>query len=448
MKDDAKTKKQLLEELDALRKRIAEVEESQRERLQPQFGGESNFFAAATDTNARKEPEHQLEVLHELIRVAVSSLDIGEVFDGVGEQVMQLIDFDQFSVYFHKFGDDYAQGHSITSDSLGPLIRLPLNQSSTGDCIKTAQPILRRYFPDESPYAVEHQYSKDWGFRSAMYLPLASRGHVFGVLIFGSLEWGKYTEDELELAREIADQLALVFEHALLYEESRETAKNQERNRLAREIHDTIAQELTRIMWQLNATERAVASGVKHGLEALEDVRNLVRGCLQQVRRSVWDLQSPELESRSLSDAIRREVLRLGEQGIQASMQDEGQEPESMDRECQLAVLRIAQEALNNTRRHSHAETVTISLMFGATSVKLQVFDDGTGFDLSLKNSKLSPKGDGFGMISMRERARLAGGRFEVQSTPGIGTRVEVEIPYQPQRKEAPTPTMPSSGTS
>jgi len=547
MRDDAKTKKQLLEELDALRRRIAEVDESQRERLQTEeslrrseerfrvlvenaadaffvfdrrgrlvdtnhqacdslgytreemlsltvsdldvdwdmgrfasvweqmlsggivtaegrqrrkdgtifpvegriglidFGGAPHFFAAARDITARKQAEHQLKVLHELMRVAVSSLEIGEVFDGVGQQVRQLIDFDQLSVYFHKFGDDYAQGHSITSDSLGPLIRIPLNQSSTGDCIKTAQPILRRYFPDESPYALEHQYSKDWGFRSAMYLPLASRGHVFGVLIFGSLEWGKYTEDELELAREIADQLALVFEHALLYEESRETGKSQERNRLAREIHDTIAQELTRIMWQLNATERAVASGVDHGLKALEDVRNIVRDCLQQVRRSVWDLQSFELESRSLSDAIRREVLRLGEQGIQASMQGEGQEPESMDRECQLAVLRIAQEALNNTRRHSHADTLTISLMFGATSVKLQVSDDGTGFDPSLQSSEPSSKGGGFGMISMRERARLVGGRVEVQSTLGIGTRVEAEIPYQAQQKEAPTPTASTS---
>ena len=412
------------------------------------FGGAPHFFAAARDITIRKEAEHQLKVLSELMRVAVSSLEIGEVFDGVGRQVSQLIDYEQLSVYFHKFGDDYTQGHAITSDSLGPLIRLPLYQSSTGDCIKTAQPILRRYFPEESPYAVEHQCSKDWGFRSAMYVPLVSRGHVFGVLIFGSLEWGKYTEDELELAMVIADQLALVFEHALLYEESRETGKSQERNRLAREIHDTIAQELTGIIWQLNTTEQAVASAGNQGLEALEAVRNMVKGCLQQVQRSVWDLQPPELESRSLSDAIRREVLRLGEQGIQASMLDEGQEPESMDRERQLAVLRIAQEALNNILRHSLAETVKISLMFGATSVKLQVSDDGTGFDPSLQTSRPSPKGGGFGMISMRERARLVDGRVEVLSTLGVGTRVEAEIPYQPQRKEAPTPQRPSASAS
>ena len=142
-----------------------------------EFGGASHFFAAARDITRRKEAEHQLKVLHELMRVAVSSLEIGEVFDGIGQQVRQLIDFEQLSVYFHKFGDDYAQGHSVTSDSLGPLIRLPLHQSS------------------------------------------------IGVLIFGSLEWGEYTEVELELAMEIADQLALVLEHALLYEESRETGK-------------------------------------------------------------------------------------------------------------------------------------------------------------------------------------------------------------------------------
>ena len=112
-----------------------------------------------------------------------------------------------------------------------------------------------------------------------------------------------------------------------------------------------------------------------------------------------------------------------------------------MEERCELDVLRIAQEALNNTRRHAKASAVRVSLAYGDAGVRIQVSDDGVGFDISAVHGMLSPTSGGFGLTSMRERARLVGGHIEIISTPGKGTQVDAQIPYQTGLVATPHPT-------
>jgi len=231
--------------------------------------------------------------------------------------------------------------------------------------------------------------------------------------------------------------VAVIAKHTLLYEASKETTKLQARNRLAREIHDTLAQSLTGIIWQLNNIERSVQSGGEQASEAIRRVRALTSECLQEARRSLWGLQSPDVPI-GLDEALQVELRKTTEQGFRTFIDVEGQEPDPIDGECHFTVLRVAKEALSNVRHHSRAKRVNVDLNYGADSVRLTVSDDGVGFEPSDGDSAPSQAGGGFVMTSMRERIRLAAGNIKVRSAPGMGTRVEAEVPYRQGRLPNP----------
>lgn len=231
---------------------------------------------------------------------------------------------------------------------------------------------------------------------------------------------------------------------AKLLEQTRELAVLEERNRLAREIHDTLAQSLTGLHIQLEAAEDMMEHDPATARAEIRSARALTRDSLEEARRSVWDLQPLALASGALTEAIQRELVRTGEQGIRTSIEIEGEGPEAIDRRSELTVLRIVQEALSNVRQHSQANGVAVRMAYTPTAIHVRVSDDGFGFEPSSAQGVLSPTGGGFGLTSIQERARLAGGHIEVRSAPGMGTQIELEIPYQPAAREAP----PLTGTS
>ena len=387
----------------------------------------------------RISPEKRLRVLSEVMRVAGASLDMAETFDQVGEQLKHLIDYDRLSFGFLRPGGEELDVYAMTGPDVGRRPGIPLGSSVIGEAVQTKRPILVKNYPEDSPHEVSRRVSEELGVHSAMFIPLESKGRVIGVLLMFAFQRGKFDEDDLRMAQEIGTYVAVIAEHTLLYEESQEISRVLERNRLARDIHDTLAQSLTGIIWQLNIMENTAQGGGEPALEAIRRVGDLTRECLQEARRAVWNLRSPE-ESISLEEALQGELDKTAEQGFRTSIEVEVREPEAIDRECHLTVIRIAQEALSNTRRHSQARRVSVDLSYETDGVRLLVSDDGVGFDPSISSSVPSPTGSGFGMTSMSERVRLVGGHIEVRSAPGMGTRVEAEIPYQQRQEQASKP--------
>ena len=205
-----------------------------------------------------------------------------------------------------------------------------------------------------------------------------------------------------------------------------ELAVLEERNRLAREIHDTLAQGLTGIIWQLNAAESPVTRGGQEALERLRGIRDLVRECLREARRSVWDLRTGLLQGRSLAEALREEGLRAAaEGGFHVSFSVFGQE-RVLPGGVEAAILRICQESLANAIKHAQATEVTVALSFDDAHVRLSVRDNGKGFDPA--ETHRQKDSGGFGLINMRERAQILGGALSVQSDSGQGTLVEATI--------------------
>jgi two-component system, NarL family, sensor kinase len=231
----------------------------------------------------------------------------------------------------------------------------------------------------------------------------------------------------------VSDQVGLALRTLQLAAEGRELAVLEERTRLAREIHDTLAQQLTAIVLQLEAAEAFVERSPGRAGSLVVTARDLARSALQEARRSVWNLRPAPLDATGLVAALDREVRRWRQySGIPARLRTEAlPNPLPLAPTAEVALFRIVQEALANAARHSNARRVDVTLLRREGFLEVCVSDDGDGFD-----ADSAPHRGSFGLLGMSERARLAGGSLDVSSALGEGTRVVVRLPLG----EAPVP--------
>ncbi|RSM86066.1 sensor histidine kinase [Kibdelosporangium aridum] len=207
--------------------------------------------------------------------------------------------------------------------------------------------------------------------------------------------------------------------HALLLERAKETGIAEERARMAREIHDTVAQGLTGIVTQLEAAEALIPAGPARS--RLDTARQLARTSLVEVRRSIEALRPGPLHDTRLSDAVEQAVTTWRAQhDIPATFTVTGT-PQSMHAEVEVTILRAVQETLVNVSRHAKAQRVDVTLSYMEDVIVLDVRDDGTGFDPQSAN--------GFGLTAMRQRVRSLSGTVEIESVPRAGTAVSVSVP-------------------
>ena len=198
-----------------------------------------------------------------------------------------------------------------------------------------------------------------------------------------------------------------------------------ERQRLAHEIHDTLAQGFISIIMHLETAEQSLSPNESDVQLQIEQAKETARHNLQQARRVVADLRPESLENHSLPAAIQRTVERWSSShNIPATLQTTGT-PLPLHPDVDVTLLRATQEALANIHKHAQAQNVTVTLSYMGDSVLLDVQDDGVG----LNGSKPSPFGGGFGLQAMRERAAQFGGELLLESEPGSGTTVVVKIP-------------------
>ncbi|PKB70477.1 MAG: hypothetical protein BZY87_10125 [SAR202 cluster bacterium Io17-Chloro-G6] len=211
-------------------------------------------------------------------------------------------------------------------------------------------------------------------------------------------------------------------------EVQRNLAIEEERNRMSREIHDTLAQSLTLMVLKLDLIGEAIVTDSASVRAELKSVQLLATKCVEDARRSIWGLITQELESLGLVESIRIEMDRLKDINIMGEFWVSGAQEIAMDLRHQLAALRIVQESLSNIINHSNAKTGTVYLDFDVEFLSITIVDDGDGFEPRAARG-ISPAGGGFGITSMRERTRQIGGTVNIQSALGQGTTVEVRIP-------------------
>lgn len=274
--------------------------------------------------------------------------------------------------------------------------------------------------------------------RSLLMVMLQHGELVRGALTVYLNEDRSFTPAELSTFQSLGDMATLGIAMSQQLEQSRVIATLEERSRLGREIHDTVAQSLVSLSIQLDTALHFLKTDkADEALPILQSVQDQARLALQETRRAVQDMSPKALENRLLSQAVSLELQKLDNDGIVTQLVVTGQEPHATS-DWSVTLLRIAQEAITNAWRHARAQRVRVGLTFGEAEVMMFVEDDGIGFDT--RHTTPSGLEGGYGLFGMEERARLAGGEMDIDSSLGWGTRLRARVPYT-----LPSITAPSS---
>jgi nitrate/nitrite-specific signal transduction histidine kinase len=383
----------------------------------------------AERTKQERQRAEQLRTINEVGRKISSVVNLDELLPYVGNLLRETFHYYNVNIFLLEPGSGTLALKALClSGQKGVIpVEVPLEideESIVGWVAQAGEPILANDVSEDPRYrAVEALRDT----KSELAVPVRIGNKVLGVLDIESAEVDAFGEADLYTAQTLADQLAVAIENARLYEETRQMAVMEERNRMAREIHDTLAQGFSGIILQLEAAEQALSEDTLAAERHLNQARSLARKSLTEARRSVWNLRPQALEQLPLVEAIKQEVDKFSRGiGVSAKFSISGT-MHDLPPELEAGLLRICQESLTNVRKHAKATEVEVNLKFDESAVELSVSDDGVGF--KPRTSGGEKKRDTFGLISMRERARGLGGTFEVQSRRGKGTLVKVVIP-------------------
>lgn len=267
----------------------------------------------------------------------------------------------------------------------------------------------------------------DWhtsrGHQSATCACMKIGNQPIGFIGFAFCDRTVLSNEQLEFVQALTNQATLAIHLTRLAEESQDAALLDERNRLAREIHDTLAQAFTGISLQLEAAKNILTRQPEAAQTYLDQASDLTRQGLSEARRSVQALRSQALETETLANALQTSLTQMTQSTLlETQFQLQGT-PIPLSEDLQLNLLRIGQEAITNTLRHAQAHTLTLTLTFTDQQVSLRIADDGVGFDTQALADVA-----GFGLIGIRERAARYSGQVQIHSHPEEGTTIEVTM--------------------
>ena len=303
---------------------------------------------------------------------------------------------------------------------LGPL---PRSHGMLGAMLETAESFRTHDIHDDPRF---HGW---WpkghpNMHSFLGVPISAPEGVIGAFyLTDKVGADEFTDADRELIELLAAHAAIAITNARLYEQSRELSILAERNRLALELHDAVSQKLFSLVLTAESAATLAGRDAAGAQEQLERVQALAQEALEELRALIFELRPAEVERDGLCGALRKHVSMLAQRrpGIALELDDELPRDPKRDAE----VLRIAQEALANAIRHADAGHVRVRLGGEDGRLVLEVADDGAGFDPGVPDLRSRR----LGLTSMEERARRLRGRLEIDSAPGSGTTVRLEVP-------------------
>ncbi|HSN75535.1 MAG TPA: GAF domain-containing sensor histidine kinase [Anaerolineae bacterium] len=296
---------------------------------------------------------------------------------------------------------------------------VPVDGSLAGQVVRQGAPVLLN---DPALFERAQVYQWPTDLSALLAVPLHVNGGVIGVLDVVN-KAGGFTEEDVPVLSVFANQAAMAIEHARLQEQAEQLAVLAERQRLARELHDSVTQSLYSVTLYANAAALALAAGkVDVTAGYLQELQETALEGMRDMRLLIFQLHPPVLETEGLVSALQARLAAVeGRAGLQTEFRVEGERRLPIAIESDL--YWIAQEALNNVRKHAAAQHVALHLHFSAADITLQVLDDGVGFD-----RQAVPDEELGGLRSIAERTARMGGILAYDSTPGEGTRVQVMV--------------------
>ena len=270
------------------------------------------------------------------------------------------------------------------------------------------------------------EYLMNRGRKKFLAIPMFVLGEVRGFIGIQHVEQGAYRPEEIELAQALAHHVMMATHAAELAEQRRHAVLLEERTRMARDIHDTLAQGFTGVIIQLDTSVEALRDEEpEEAAKHIRQARELARESLTEARRSVHALRPQALEKATFADALRAIITNTtAGTSLRSDFQLKGQ-PRDLQPAVEENLLHIGQEALSNALKHACATRFQARLSFDSDAVRLELRDNGKGFVVDSAN------GGGIGLIGMSERADQIGARLAVTSKPGRGTKIIAVSPYQ-----------------
>lgn len=372
---------------------------------------------------------HELSVLNEIARELNRSVGLGETLEFALEQVAELLGLRTGWIWLRN--EAAGRFYLAASRNLPPaLAESPARMDGDSYCY-----CLDTYKRGDLGGAANINVVRcsrlaglvdgTDGLRHHASIPLYAGDEQLGVMNVASPDWRSLSPEDLQLLYTVGDLLSIAVERARLAEKSARLGALEERNRLAREIHDSLAQGLTATALQLESADALLDTAPEKARIPVHRALSLTRVNLDDARRSVLDLRAAPLEGRSLAAALAALANRWeAETGVSTRFKGVNAGYPLPSR-IEVALYRICQEALANVARHAGAGRVTIRLVATPDELRLSVEDDGRGFDPA------SVPADRHGLLGMRERAEALGGSFEVRSAPEEGTTVAVAVPLE-----------------
>src|SRR6267142_1235064 len=308
--------------------------------------------------------------------------------------------------------------HAVIEDIAQSIVRMCVGMGPNAtwhDILKDAElaPAIMRF----------KSHLREVGVHTILFVPMLVAGRVTGFIgIRFALKRG-FRQEEIELTRALAHQATLAIQLTRLSAQTRQSAVMAERNRMARDIHDTLAQGFTGVIVQLEAVEEAMSK--EQAVKAsghLDRAGELARESLREARRSVQALRPQALEEKQLSEALKDLIERITRgTTVHAEFTLQG-EQQKLPPEWEANLLRIGQEVVTNVLRHAQAGEFNVLLVFDGREIRLTLGDDGCGFDPQRRH-------EGFGLQGMRERAEGMGGHLSIESANGKGTMISIVLP-------------------
>ncbi len=426
--------------LRAIAQRLGRIVERVRVAEDLQKAKEAAEGAMRREEERRREAERRGQIAESLAGVLAalnSNQSLDEVLDLIAMQARVLLGTRAVGIYSLE---DEA-GTLAIQTAQGLLVayvagtNAPIGQGALRQAMVSRQPVP---VPDVSVElasgadlvldAERRDRAGHWAnvYRALLAVPITMQDQIYGGMLLYYGQPRIFSEEDIELALLFGEQAALAVENARLRNQVERAAATAERSRLARELHDAVTQTLFSASLIAEALPRLWAAHPDEGLCGLEELRELTRGALAEMRTLLLELRPAGLAEKPLGQLLRHLTEAMTSRTrVPISLVVEGHSLLPADQ--QIALYRISQEALNNISKHSGAGRVSVELRCQPDRVTLCVADDGSGFDPGMVRP------DRFGMGMMRERAEGIGAHLEVRSQPGQGTRVMVD--WQQERE-------------
>jgi signal transduction histidine kinase len=368
----------------------------------------------------------QLESLTEIGNAMAGETELQPLLQLIGERLAPLIDAELVVIAIPVGGGDLrieAAAGPAAEELIGTT--LARNSSKSGRVLERRR--SERVDSTLEDVEVDQELARRVGLRSGLFVPMIVADRPIGVIAAHN-KLGpdpRFTEEDLRLTETFGARAAVAVDLAdrVARDALRRVVEGQEleRRRLARELHDETGQALTSILLGLKHVEEA--SSPETARAAAAQLREQIVDTLQNVRRLAVELRPSALDDFGLAPALERLAEAFGEQsGITVDIET-NVHSERLDPEIETALYRIVQEALTNVAKHAEATRVSIVVTRRGSSVTAVIEDDGQGFGAG------GGTGDGLGLVGMKERVGLLGGRLALESTEGAGTTVVAEVP-------------------